>query len=99
MGEKLTIRNNEDLMRFETGEGDNTAYLEYLFRNNNEIVLLHTCVPNNMSGKGIALALAEHAFQYARKNKKLVRVHCSFVSGYVKQHPEVKKLLSKELLR
>lgn len=53
MGEKLTIRNNEDLMRFETGEGDNTAYLEYLFRNDVEIVLLHTCVPNNMSGKAL----------------------------------------------
>lgn len=31
MGAKINIRDNKELMRFETGEGDNTAYLEYRF--------------------------------------------------------------------
>ena len=85
-------------MRFETGEGDKTAFLEYRFYKGINIALMHTLVPKDMSGKGIASALAEHAFQYARDNNKLVMLYCPFVAAYVKRHPEVKELLNKKFL-
>ncbi len=86
-------------MRFETGEGDNTAYLEYRFYKRINIALMHTVVPGHLRGKGLASALAAHAFQYALDNKKLVMVYCPFVGAYVKRHPQVKELLNKEFLK
>ena len=86
-------------MRFETGEGDNTAYLEYRFYKRINIALMHIVVPGHMRGKGLASALAAHAFQYACDNKKLVMVYCPFVGAYVKRHPQVKELLNEEFLQ
>ena len=86
-------------MRFETGEGDDIAYLEYRFYKNINIALMHTVVPESLGGKGIASALAEYGFQYAREHKKLVMVYCPFVAAYVKRHPEVNELLNREFLQ
>ena len=99
MSTKINIRDNKELMRFETGEGDDTAYLEYRFYKGINVALMHTVVPDHLSGKGIASALAEYGFQYARENNKLVMVYCPFVGAYVKRHPEVKDLLNKEFLQ
>jgi predicted GNAT family acetyltransferase len=99
MGAKINIRDNKELMRFETGEGDNTAYLEYRFYKRINIALMHTVVPDHMRGQGFASALAAYGFQYARDNKKLVMVYCPFVGAYLKRHPEEKELLNKEFLQ
>jgi hypothetical protein len=45
--QKINIRDNKELMRFETGEGDNTAYLEYRFYKRINIALMHTVVPDH----------------------------------------------------
>jgi predicted GNAT family acetyltransferase len=97
--QKINIRDNKELMRFETGEGDNTAYLEYRFYKRINIALMHTVVPDHMRGQGFASALAAYGFQYARANKKLVMVYCPFVGAYLKRHPEEKELLNKEFLQ
>ena len=94
----INIRNNEQQMRFEMQEGDDIAFLEYRFYKK-DIALMHTLVPENMEGKGIASALAAFAFNYAKENKKLVMVYCPFVATYIKRHPEVKEQLDKEYYR
>jgi uncharacterized protein len=92
---KYKIVNNADLMHFEIHEGDDIAYLEYRFYKK-DIAFMHTEVPESMSGKGIASALAEYAFKFAKENKKLVMVYCPFVAAYIKRHPELKEQLDKE---
>ena len=89
------VKNNTNNQRFEIHEDGEIAYLEYRFYKK-DIALMHTVVPEALGGKGIASALAEYAFDYAKKEKKLVMVYCPFVSGYVKKHPEVKEQLDKE---
>jgi len=93
----IHITNNEALMRFEAGEGENIAFLEYRFYKN-DIALMHTFVPETMKGKGLASALAAFAFEYAKQNKKPVMVYCPFVATYIKRHPEVKEQLDRQYL-
>jgi len=97
MKSNVNIRNNEKLMRFETGEGDEIAFLEYRFYKK-DIALMHTLVPESMKGKGLASALAAFAFKYAMQHKKPVMVYCPFVAAYIERHPEVQDQLDKEYL-
>ena len=91
----MDIINNEQLMHFEIHEGDAIAYLEYRYYKK-DIAFMHTEVPKSMSGKGIASALAEYAFRFAKENNKKVMVFCPFVAAYLKRHPELKEQLDKE---
>ena len=90
-----TIVNNEKLMHFEIHDGDDIAYLEYRFYKK-DIAFMHTEVPASMEGKGVASALAEYAFKFAKEHKKPVMVYCPFVAVYLKRHPELKEQLDKE---
>ena len=95
MRAEYKIDNNEKLMHFEIHLGDNTAFLEYRFYKN-DIAFMHTEVPKSMEGKGVASALAQYAFKYAKEHNKPVMVYCPFVSTYLKGHPELHEQLDKE---
>src|SRR6187455_2964513 len=95
MATAYKIINNEQLMHFEIHEGDEIAFLEYRFYKKN-IALMHTFVPEDLRGNGLASALAAYAFKYARDHKKPVMVYCPFVSSYIKRHPELREHLDKE---
>ena len=86
------IINNEEMQRFEVQLEGEVATLEYELHNGT-IVLVHTEVPEKMEGKGIASALATHAFELARELGRKVKVYCPFVSTYVKRHKEYNDLL------
>lgn len=89
------VSNNEIQMQFELNEGDDLATLVYRYYKT-DIAFMHTFVPDSMKGKGVASALAEYAFKFAKEKNKLVMVYCPFVAKYVKSHPEVKEQLNKE---
>lgn len=59
------VTDNKELNRFEVHDKGETAFLEYDADENN-IALLHTEVPGDIGGKGIAQALAAYAFNYAK---------------------------------
>jgi len=84
-------------MHFEIHEGDDIAYLEYRYYKD-DIAFMHTEVPANMEGRGVASALAAHAFDFAKKENKPVMVYCPFVSVYLKRHPELREQLDKKYL-
>ena len=67
-------------------EGE-TAFLEYR-PHNGMLVLMHTEVPDKLSGKGIGSALAAYAFDYAKEKQLPVKVYCPFVLTWLKRHPE-----------
>jgi predicted GNAT family acetyltransferase len=83
----LTIHNNEQNMQFELFLDDDRAFLEYRFQEG-IIILMHTEVPEKLGGKGIASALAAHAFNYAREHHLRVKLYCPFVLTWVKKHTE-----------
>ncbi len=91
----MDIINNENNLQFEYHDNEEVARLEYRFYKNN-IAMMHTVVPERMKGRGVASALAEKAFAFAKEKKKKVMVYCPFVSKYVKKHPELREQINRE---
>jgi uncharacterized protein len=73
--------------RFELERDGQVAYLEYNLAGK-VLQLIHTEVPESLRGKGMAAALAESAFQWAREHQVKVEVICPYVAAYLKKHPE-----------
>ena len=94
MAASFTIINNEQQLHFETRlEDAELAFIEYRWHKD-VLVLMHTVVPEQHEGKGIAGALAKFALEYAREKKLKMLVYCTYVKGYMKRHPEYDDLLS-----
>jgi hypothetical protein len=89
-----TIENNKDHSRFEMRVKDDLAFLEYRFYMD-EIVLMHTFVPESARGKGAASKLAHFALEYVKEHDLKLKVYCPFVKEYMKLHPEYNTLLDK----
>ncbi len=89
------VHNNETAMQFEVLLGDKKACLSYRFYKN-DIAFMHTFVPAEFGGKGIAGTLAKAAFNYAETHNKQVIVFCPFVASFIQKHTEYKAQLDPE---
>jgi len=90
--EKFSVSDNNQLSRFEVSFENQIAFLEYKIKGA-VISLLHTEVPEEIGGKGIANALADHAFKFASAHEMKVKNYCAFISAYVKRHPELQSFI------
>ena len=93
--EKNSVSDNQDLSRFEVTYETKIAFLEYKTKGS-VISLLHTEVPEEIGGKGIANALADYAFRFAAADDMKVKNYCSFISAYLKRHPEWQGFIEEE---
>ena len=58
-----------------------------------DLDLYHTYVPEVFRGRGVAEALCQTAFDYAKAHDLTVLPSCSYISGaYLKRHPEYEPL-------
>jgi len=55
--------------------------------------LTHTEVPPNLQGRGHAARVVKAALDHARAHGIKVRPACSYVSSYMRRHPETRDLL------
>ena len=78
--------------RFEVSLDGAVAFAEYRLKLG-QLVLPHTVVPPAFEGKGVASALARHAFGYAREHGLTVVPTCPFMAGWVKKHPEAQDIV------
>ena len=90
----LPVTVNEKQMHFEIHTEGETAFIEYRFYED-DIALMHTLVPDKISGKGVASSLAKYALEWAKEHQKKVMVYCPFVAEYLKRHPEYDNLIDK----
>lgn len=87
MADPVEVTDNTAEHRFEVKLNGDTAFAEYRLKPG-QIVLPHTVTPPAFEGKGVAGALARHAFGYARANGLKVVPTCPFMSAWVRKHPE-----------
>jgi predicted GNAT family acetyltransferase len=80
--------------RIEIERNGKVAYLEYSL-GGNVLELIHTEVPKELRGLGLASALAERGLNWAREEGYKVDVICPFVRDYVAKHPEYADLVMK----
>jgi len=78
--------------RFEIERDGKVAYLEYSLAGN-VLGLIHTEVPEELRGLGLASSLSETALQYARENNLKVDVICPSVHDFIAKHPEYSDLV------
>ena len=86
------VENNKEKHRFEVVSGSQVSKLDYR-EDADRLALVHTEVPEELSGQGIGSALVKTALTYAKDNGKKVLPFCPFVAAYIQRHPEWKDIV------
>lgn len=82
---KLPIRHLAEQKRFECNVGGHLASVEYV-EGDGYLDIIHTYVPNAVSGRGIAAALVEAAYAYADSRSLEKRGSCSYAALWLERH-------------
>lgn len=88
----IAITEHEGERRFSTTVDGHEAYLSFS-EDGSRIILLHTFVPPELEGRGIAGRLATHGLGYAREHGMKVVPECPYVRSYIERHPEYQELV------
>lgn len=92
MNDSFNVIHVQDSNRFEVTLPDEPAVLIYQIKAG-LMLLMHTEVPPQYEGRGIAGRLAKAALEFAVENRLKVRSYCSFTTRYIERHPEYQGLL------
>jgi hypothetical protein len=87
------IRDNKAMSRYEMPLGGDALAVSYYKVEEGRIILLHTEVPQELSGQGFASRLAHGVFEALRSDGRRVVAKCPFMSVYAARHPEYAALL------
>ncbi len=88
------VKDNPAMDRFEMGSGASTAFVEYRRAGDGRIALLHTEVPEALSGQGVGSKLVGGTLDAVRAEGLKVVPRCEFVAAYIERHPEYRDLLA-----
>jgi predicted GNAT family acetyltransferase len=83
-----SVKENAEQHRFELPIADGAIAAAYYRMEGGLVVLIHTEVPAEFSGQGIASRLAQGAFEILRKTGRKAVLKCPFMSRYFAKHPE-----------
>jgi len=86
------VRDNKVQHRFEMEAGGETAVVNYRLAPG-VITFTHTEVPAPLWGQGIGSRLVRGALEAARADGLKVVPRCSFISAYLRKHPEFNDLV------
>jgi hypothetical protein len=84
----MKVEHDEPGSRFVVHVDGDVAELAYTIVGPKLIDLQHTYVPASARGQGVAEALAEAAFEYARDQGYRVVPSCPFVRMWLRRHKE-----------
>jgi glutathione S-transferase len=82
------VTENEEQHRFERPIHDNTIAAAYYRATDGKLVFIHTEVPNEFSGHGIASELARGTFDLLRESGRKAVLVCPFMVYFANTHPE-----------
>jgi uncharacterized protein len=88
------VRDNPAIGRFEMASGGAVAFIAYERTGDGQIALLHTEVPEALSGQGVGSKLVRGTLDAVRAEGLKVVPRCEFVAAYVERHPEYRDLLA-----
>ncbi|SET56929.1 GNAT family N-acetyltransferase [Hymenobacter actinosclerus] len=89
----LSVQHQPENQEFTVSQEGHSAELSYSRPTEGVIDFTHTFVEEELRGQGIGDELAKAGLAYARENNLKVRTTCSFMAGYVAQHPDYQDLL------
>src|SRR4029453_1138926 len=88
----LKIENNQAAQCWEAHGEEHVAVAEYR-RRGDTIFFIHTEVPRELEGQGVASKLVRAALDEARAPHLAVVPFCPSVPGYIRRHPDYKALV------
>src|SRR5262245_8533539 len=88
----LNIENNQAAQCWEAHVDQHVAVAEYR-RRGDTIFFIHTEVPRELEGQGVASKLVKAALDDARTQHLAVVPFCPFVASYIRRHPDYKPLV------
>jgi predicted GNAT family acetyltransferase len=89
----IELINNEAIHNFELFVNGHRAFIDYKTKDN-KIYLIHTEVPAELKGMGVAEALVEKTFNYIEQHQLKMVPLCSYIQIYLKRHPEWNRLVA-----
>ena len=89
----ITVVHNEKAQRFEAAVAGGIAHTDYR-RTGKVLHMVHTEVPPEAAGGGVAGKIVKAALDYAAANGLSILPSCEYVRGYMKRHPETHTLLA-----
>ena len=89
----VNVVHNEQAQRFEAAVAGGIAHTDYR-RAGKVLQMVHTEVPPEAAGGGVAGKLVKAALDYAAANQLTVTPLCTYVRGYMQRHPETQALLA-----
>jgi predicted GNAT family acetyltransferase len=89
----LSIQHNTERQRFEAHVEGLLCRCDYRM-SGSTMMLVHTEVPPQLEGRGIAAKLVRAAFEHVAAAGLKVVPACSYVHAYVRRHPETRALLA-----
>ncbi|MBX3066911.1 MAG: N-acetyltransferase [Anaerolineae bacterium] len=98
--QSLKVQNNRNASRFETDLGGGKFAIIQYRRNRNIYVMIHTEVPAEFRGKGIAEKLVHDALEMVKAENldtaegRKVDPQCPVVKAFIDRHPEYKPLVA-----
>ena len=87
------VENDTENNRFKILLEDKEAFLEYKIAGKERIVFIHTEVPPELEGRGLANRLAHTGLEYAKEHNLVVVPFCPFVAAYIHRHREYAPLV------
>ncbi|WP_037459420.1 GNAT family N-acetyltransferase [Skermanella stibiiresistens] len=86
------VTDNEARHRYEMTVDGTVAFIKYMMRDD-AIVLVHTEVPDALSGHGVGSKLVRGTLDDIRRRGLKVVPSCTFVRGFLDKHPEYQDLV------
>jgi predicted GNAT family acetyltransferase len=80
---------------FEMSIDGERSFIDYQ-KEGDIVYLLHTEVPEDQSGEGIAASLVEKTFEYLEEHKLKAVPSCSYVQAFLRRHPEWNRILAED---
>ena len=87
-GTDIRVVRNDEAMRYEAYQGEELAGVLNFERTDGGLDLQHTVVEPAFRGKGVGEHLAVTALESARDRGERVIPSCTYVAGYIREHPE-----------
>lgn len=85
------IEHNEAESRFETLIEGKISLVDYV-KQEGVLIIMHTEVPLELEGRGIAAALTKTLLEYARQNNLKINPVCPYAKVYMLKHVEYSDL-------
>ena len=86
------IRHDIASSRFEMDTGNATALIEYV-RAGGRVTFIHTYVPPELRGHGLAEQMVRAALAWARQESLKVVPQCTYTARFIERHAEYADLL------